>query len=90
MTHVLKQPTNSLGMSVDLGTAFSGYSTCASGGEPQCQQIWAGQDQPYCKTKTALLYKRSPLKVEAWGWEAHKQFVSLRKDQQQNYIYVTR
>ncbi|KAL3161167.1 hypothetical protein ABBQ38_009536 [Trebouxia sp. C0009 RCD-2024] len=90
MSAVPKQPSTSLTLAFDFGTDSSGFSSCASAGQVRCQSLYPGQKQPYCKTKTSLLYSRKTWTAVAWGWEAYNQYTSLPKTQQKEFCYLTR
>ena len=90
MSSVPKLPSTSLTLAFDFGTDSSGFSSCASAGQVRCQSLYPGQKQPYCKTKTALLYARDTWKAVEWGWEAYNKYTSLPKQQQQGFLYLTK
>ena len=90
MSDVPRQLPKSLTMAFDIGTDSSGFSSCASGGQVRCQTTYPGMKQPYCKTKTAVLYKLDSAVPVAFGWEAYNKYTGLPKAEQQKYCYITR
>ncbi|KNE68334.1 hypothetical protein AMAG_19792 [Allomyces macrogynus ATCC 38327] len=50
---------------------------------------WPGGQEPYAKTRTALLYDLQG-RLVAWGNEAHHKYLMMHRGKQKNHIYIDR
>ena len=75
---------------IDFGTSGTGYAfTPTPGADVRTVEVWPGQLKPYCKTLTAVLYDKQTWQPVAFGWEAYRQYVSMRdSNQQQRHLYL--
>jgi hypothetical protein len=83
---------------IDFGTSRSGFGSYygpPDGPSPALEMLrinvrYPAALRPYCKTLTALLYKRGSWTVEAWGWEALERYSKLKLIEQPEYLFLDR
>ena len=74
---------------LDFGTTYSGFAYARVSDDPQINVYYdwprKGNEKPYCKTLTALYYKRTEpggLECASWGYSARSDFIDHRHHSQ--------
>lgn len=91
MAQATVQPSTTFYVGFDLGTTMSGYSSCDKGGDIHFAARYDKQPGlPYCKTKTALLYRKKDWTAISWGWKAYYEYKNMKPDDQAKFLYLDR